>query len=128
MAFVLGLGHGSLGVGEMNTQTAAELLGWDPKSLTDEQRSQIEAMLNNPVEALILTALYLDKFKQENPDASIVALGSAYNSGSLGGMTDVGRRSGYYLGDIEKALSSGNASGPAVIRCKGGYHFENQCN
>ena len=124
--------HGSFGIAEMRTDTAARLFGWDPESLNAEQRQQIQEVLSDPVASILMIAAYLSEIKQQRPDAPTEVLVSDYNRGVSDSnvVNEVGARSGRYLGLIQQALDAGlNAGGEiTVVRCGDEYKFAHQCS
>ncbi len=128
LAATFGFTRFSFGIVEMKVSTAAEVLGWDPTNLSGEQRNRIQNMLTNPVEALVLAALYLDYLKQQRPGASIDVILSDYTRGlsDSNQITDVASRSGSFLPRIQSALNSGDPF-LKVVNCGGRYRFADQC-
>lgn len=124
--------HGSFGIVDMRTDTAARLMGWDPNNLSADQRYWIQRMLSNPIDSLILAALHLDQLKSHNPGASTEEILNAYNTGSTSiddEISTVYSRLGPFLHEIQESLEKGPTEGGKlrVVRCGDGYWFENQC-
>jgi len=129
--FALFGSHGSFGIAEMRTDTAARLFGWDPENLTAEQRQQIQETLSDPELSIKLIVAYLSELKRQRPNAPIEVILSDYNRGVSDSyvVNEVGGRSGPYLQLIQEALETGLSTGGEVevVRCGDAYKFSNQC-
>ncbi|MCP3997493.1 MAG: RHS repeat-associated core domain-containing protein [bacterium] len=103
--------HGSFGIGEMRTDTAAKHLRFGTE-LNGLERGIIQKRLNNPPDALKLVARELARIRTKFPQASTAQMLNAYNRGDelIFNMGAVAQRSGKYLARISLALD-GELSG-----------------
>jgi hypothetical protein len=121
--FALG-GHGSFGIGEMRTDTAARLLGYNPDKLTKKEAAEIRGLLGHSGSSIVLIALYLDELQRQAPGAPPENILTGYNSGTVSSsVTSVANRSSQHLSEIERAL----VDRTTVVRCNGSYRFVYQC-
>jgi RHS repeat-associated protein len=119
---------GTFGIGEMKVSTAATLVGLDSKTMNAGQLHQVLVLLGDPFQSIQLIALYLDKLKKENPDATDEELLQLYNSGVKGPIEpdSVAARSAAVLPSITEFVTHG-PDPQGVVICNGGFHFQRDC-
>jgi Transglycosylase SLT domain len=62
--------HGPMAV---QMRRAAEVLGYDPSNLTDQQRDEVRSALNDPAQNIFIAAKYLENLKAESGFADVPA-------------------------------------------------------
>ena len=107
----------SMGPMSIQIRRAAEVLGYDPGSLTDAQRDQVENAVKDPAQNIFITSEYLATLKAESEFADVPAdqmtaaqyqeLAARYNGGPYwqsGDAQAYGRRFTSNLDDAQQAL------------------------
>ncbi|MFH8723908.1 hypothetical protein [Streptomyces termitum] len=65
--------HTSFGPIAIQIRRGAEVLGYDPDDLTDQQRSMVEEALQDPAQNIFIASEYLAQLKAESPFAGVPA-------------------------------------------------------
>ncbi|MFE7413484.1 hypothetical protein [Streptomyces laurentii] len=108
--------HTSFGPIAIQIRRGAEVLGYDPANLSDQQRTMVEAALQDPAQNIFIASEYLAQLKAESGFANVPAqemtpahyqeLAERYNGGPSWQTDDAKAYGRGFTNDLDKARSA----------------------